>query len=183
MYKIFWCIRHLQRLQAQQRACDSWRATIGSTAIAAANSVFESCDDYSDEECQGLAQEQLGTLAFLYGDIEFEVRKFYLYRRWLIIINPAVLLSSSRTFNSSYFRSSLLCYSWCHQGPLSGRCDPAGKSGIQRFGYVCGGGTYSLSLTIVVPDCLLRSNVLSHLSQEVISHSRRSSKARRQTRN
>ena len=47
-------------------------------AIATANSVFESCDDYSDEECQGYMQEQLDTLAFLYGDIESEVRKFYL---------------------------------------------------------------------------------------------------------
>jgi hypothetical protein len=73
--KFLLCIRCLQKLQAQQRARDSGCAVIGSTAIAIAISVLENCeDDISNEDCQAIAQEQLDTDTFLYGDIESEVR-------------------------------------------------------------------------------------------------------------
>jgi hypothetical protein len=113
-------------LQALQRASDSWRATIGSTAITVAISVFEnSDDDFSDEDRQAFAQEQLDTLAFLYGDIESEVCMSFICFRRLITINLAISIPSSRTHGSSHFRCSLLCHSGGHQSPLSGRCEPA----------------------------------------------------------
>ena len=47
-------------------------------AVATSNSVFESSDDYSDEDCWAFAQEQLDTLEFLYGDIESQVRASFI---------------------------------------------------------------------------------------------------------
>ena len=78
MFNFLLRIRCLQKLQALQRACDSWCANIGSTAIAVTTSVFESDDNFSDEDCQVFAQEQLDTIAFLYGDIESKVRTSFI---------------------------------------------------------------------------------------------------------
>ena len=50
-------------------------------AIATANSIFKSSDDYSDEDCRAFAQEQLDTLKFLYGDVESQVRASFILQQ------------------------------------------------------------------------------------------------------
>ena len=54
-----------------QCVSDTWCATLGLTAIAIINSVFEhSPDEFAtDEDCKTFTQERLDSLKFLYGDV------------------------------------------------------------------------------------------------------------------
>jgi hypothetical protein len=58
-----------------QRVYDSWRATMGSTAIAIVNSVYENSNDElpTDDDHQEYAEQQLDDLEFLYGDTDSKV--------------------------------------------------------------------------------------------------------------
>lgn len=66
-----------------QRACDSWRATFGSTANTAINSIYEhSTDDFSaDADRQEFAQYQLESSEFLYGNVDSTVCKIFIKLR------------------------------------------------------------------------------------------------------
>jgi hypothetical protein len=59
-----------------QRFSDTWRATVGSTAISIIDSVFQNSDDdfSTDDERQAFAEGQLEHLYFLYGETESKVR-------------------------------------------------------------------------------------------------------------
>jgi hypothetical protein len=54
---------------------DLWRATMGSTAIAIVNSVYENSNDKfpTEDDRQEYAEQQLDNLEFLYGDTNSKV--------------------------------------------------------------------------------------------------------------
>jgi hypothetical protein len=55
-------------LQAEQRACDSWRSTIGSAALAAVLDVLQEID--SDKKRQEFAKWARANYAFVYSNTE-----------------------------------------------------------------------------------------------------------------
>ena len=98
-----------------QHVSDTQHATFGLTVTTIINSVFEHSPDRftTNEVHKVLAQEQLDSLEFLYGDITMKVcRPFILTNLIYIAIPP----SYSRTFYSSHSFSSLLQHSQHSQG-------------------------------------------------------------------
>ena len=74
-----------------QHISDTWRATIGSTAISLIDYVFKNSEDEftTDNERQVFAKEQLEELNFIYGDTTSKVRMLFIFESQLTTQPPS----------------------------------------------------------------------------------------------